>query len=293
MRDNVLNNAVLATVGALEEKVKTINEDKFAALKAHIDKQVELPLAYIQIEDNVRRTLDTNSVKFQELVDSIRQQGMLQNLVVELRFEDGQHSLICVAGQRRLLAAREAGKTKANCLIKQFASPAERIAAGLTENLTREDLYCLDIAQGYAGLLANGWTEQQLAQNFERNPRTIRRYRTIAEWPTEIHELIREHQNVFTTKVIFNEFVARRFATLAEFREAVLAKINQTAKTSAARTTVPLQELEINLKAQLQMKLQLKGDEQVGKLTISYQNAEQLQQLKQLLLSQTDTLKAE
>src|SRR5262245_52869600 len=163
MKENVLSKSVKATMGVFEERVKNLSdkEDKLASLKAHVDKQVEIPITYIRIEENVRRNLDTQSPKFLELVESIRNQGVLQNLVVDLRLEEGRYQLYCIAGQRRLLAAQEAGKTKVSCLIKEFDNQADRIASGLTENLTREDLHCLDVAEGYAGLIEHGWTEEK------------------------------------------------------------------------------------------------------------------------------------
>lgn len=293
MKENALSKSVKATMGAFEKRVQNLNdkneqEDKLASLKAHINKQVEIPITYIRVEDNVRRNLDTQSVKFQELVESIRSQGILQNLVVELRLEDGLHQLYCIAGQRRLLAAQEAGKTKVNCLIKEFDNQADRIASGLTENLTREDLHCLDIAEGYAGLIENGWTEEKVAQHFERNPRTIRRYMAIAAWPAEILEILRAHQEIFTTKVIFNELVARRFADVDEFRQAVLAKVNQT-KAVPARASAPksVKQLESSLKSHLQMKVTINGGDKEGKITIAYKDPEQLKRIKELLLSQS------
>ncbi len=274
-------------MGAFEERVKTLNqEDKLAALTAHIDKQVEIPLAHIRIEDNVRRTLDTKSAKFQELVESIRERGLLQNLVVELRQEEGKYQLFCVAGQRRLLAAQEAGKVKANCLIKQFDNKADRIASGLAENLTREDLHCLDIAEGYSGLIENGWTEKKIAEHFERNPRTIRRYLAIATWPKAISDLIREHQEIFTTKVIFNELVARRFANDDEFQRFVLAKIEKTKELSKrSGTDSSLKQIEQDLKSRLQMKISVSGGKEKGKITIAYSDADQLNKIQALLLA--------
>jgi ParB/RepB/Spo0J family partition protein len=302
MKENVLQKSVKATLGAFEEKVKQLSadqdEDKLASLQAYVNKQVELRLDLIRIEDNVRRGLDTHSEKFQELVASIRKHGLLQNLVVELRYEEGRHQLFCVAGQRRLLAALEAetqaaateGRERktltAACLIKQFQSPAERLAAGLAENLTREDLSCLDIAAGYAGLLEHGWTEEQIAQLFERNPRTIRRYVAIAAWPAEILALLREHQEIFTTKVIFNELIARRFPSVTDFRAYILQKVAQKQTPTKSSPRLPRwRQFEASLEQQLKLKVRVQGTEETGKVTIDYQDAGQLEKIKQLLLS--------
>ncbi len=292
-KENKLASSVKATMDAFEAKVNKLDTppaetDKLAALRAHLDKQVEIPLDYIRIEDNVRRTIDTNSTKFSELVESIKRQGLLQNLVVELRVEEGIHQLFCIAGQRRLLAAKEAGKAKANCLIKEFDDPADRIASGLAENLTREDLYCLDIAEGFAGLIANGWSEDQVAEQFERNPRTIRRYLTIATWPQEAMALIRQHQDVFTTKLIFNELIAHRYETTEEFIGVIQSKLSAAGKAQPVQRTVKpklVKDVEKALKTQLRMKVLVKGTEETGKLTIAYANADELARLQALLMS--------
>jgi len=288
VKENMLSKSVKATMGAFEERVKTLEaEDKLASLKAYVDKQVEIPIAYIRIEENVRHNLDTQSPKFMELVESIRNIGILQNLVVDLRLENGRHQLYCIAGQRRLLAAQEAGKTKVNCLIKQFDNQADRIASGLTENLTREDLHCLDVAEGYAGLIDNGWTEEKIAQHFERNPRTIRRYLAIASWPKEILGLLREHQDIFTAKVVFNELVAKRFADTEQFRQTILAIINKTKEVPARPEADPsLKQLENSLKSHLQMKVTVYGGKKEGKITIAYSGPDQLKRIKELLLAE-------
>jgi ParB family transcriptional regulator, chromosome partitioning protein len=290
MAESVLSKSVKNTMGAFEERVKSLgeSEDKLASLKGYINKQVEIPVAYIRVEENVRRNLDARSHKFQELVESIRSQGVLQNLVVELRQEEGRFQLYCIAGQRRLLAAQEAGKAKVNCLIKEFENQADRIASGLTENLTREDLHCLDVAEGYAGLLEHGWTEEMISQFFERNPRTIRRYITIASWPREILDLLREHQEVITTKMIFNELVARRFSNTDEFKQAILSKVDR-AKGEVTRpkaTDAKLKQFEKSLKSSLKLKVSVSGDQQAGKITIAYASPEQLKQIKDLLLKE-------
>src|SRR5262249_47547518 len=62
-----------------------MQQDRFAAYRDHIGKTVTIPVEYIAVEDNVRKEVDTSSPRFQELVDSIKRDGMLQNLIVEVR----------------------------------------------------------------------------------------------------------------------------------------------------------------------------------------------------------------
>ena len=71
----------------------------------------------------------------QELVDSIRQHGIIQPLIV--RRIDGRHELI--AGERRWRAAQELGLAEVPVIVRT-ASDLEVLELSLIENLQRTDL---------------------------------------------------------------------------------------------------------------------------------------------------------
>jgi ParB family transcriptional regulator, chromosome partitioning protein len=83
----------------------------------------------------------------QELIDSIRQHGIIQPLIVRqagARFE-------LIAGERRWRAAQELGLTEVPALIRS-ANDLEVLELSLIENLQRADLNPIEEAQGYARL---------------------------------------------------------------------------------------------------------------------------------------------
>ena len=83
----------------------------------------------------------------QELIDSIRQHGIIQPLIVRqvgARFE-------LIAGERRWRAAQEIGLTEVPAIIRS-ASDLEVLELSLIENLQRADLNPIEEAQGYARL---------------------------------------------------------------------------------------------------------------------------------------------
>src|SRR5437867_12363253 len=93
----------------------------------------------------------------QELIDSIRQHGIIQPLIVRLtaaspsgggqvgaRFE-------LIAGERRWRAAQEMGLTTVPAIIR-IANDLEVLELSLIENLQRADLNPIEEAQGYARL---------------------------------------------------------------------------------------------------------------------------------------------
>jgi len=84
----------------------------------------------------------------EQLVSSIKQNGVLQPLVV--RRVAGQYELI--AGERRFRAAQRAGLSRVPVVIRQ-ASDREALELALVENLQREDLNPLDEAAAYRRLM--------------------------------------------------------------------------------------------------------------------------------------------
>ena len=263
--------------------------DRFAVYREHIGKTVTIPVEHITIEENVRKEVDQSSPKFQELVDSIRRDGLLQNLIIEVREGARGVYLSCVSGQRRLLAARAAGVEKAVCLLKRYTA-AERLSAGLTENLVRQDLTCIDIAEGYAALRNEGWTEEEISARFERGQRTIRRYLVIASWPEEIKQTMRRYPDVFTTRVIFHHFVAHEFPTEADLRAAVEARLStaltpgvEKLNAGAKRPSAEIKSIASSLSERLRLPVSVKGTQEKGTISISYLSPEERERIVQLL----------
>src|SRR5881397_1474336 len=95
-----------------------------------------------------------------ELVESIRQHGIIQPLIV--RRVDGRHELI--AGERRWRAAQELGLAEVPVIVRT-ASDLEVLEISLIENLQRTDLNPIEEAQGYARLAEEfGMKQEEIAQ---------------------------------------------------------------------------------------------------------------------------------
>jgi ParB family transcriptional regulator, chromosome partitioning protein len=267
-----------------EAQTKSPIIDRFAVYRDHLGKTVTIPIEHIMVEDNVRKEVDTSSPKFQELVDSIKRDGLLQNLIVEVRNGPMGTYLSCVSGQRRLLAARAAGAEKAVCLLKEY-SPAERVSTGLTENIVRQDLNCIDVADGYAALRKEGWSEEEIAARFERGQRTIHRYLVIASWPEDVKQSMRKFPDVFTTRAIFNQFVSRGFKNEAALRDAVNSKLTKALSPGAEKLKKPkttrsqVKAVGLKLSNQIKLPVLVKGNDQKGVVAISYQNREELEKI--------------
>src|SRR5690349_20006417 len=83
-----------------------------------------------------------------DLVASIRQKGILQPIVVAPS-ENGLYEII--AGERRWRAAQKAGLKEVPVTVK-VSSEVERFEIALIENLQREDLNAMELAEGFKRL---------------------------------------------------------------------------------------------------------------------------------------------
>ena len=109
---------------------------------------------------------DFGEEALRELVDSVRQHGIIQPLIVR-KVNGGTHELI--AGERRWRAAQEVGLAEVPVIIRR-ASDLEVLELSLIENLQRSDLNPIEEAQGYARLRDEfGMKQDEIAQKVGRS----------------------------------------------------------------------------------------------------------------------------
>lgn len=90
-----------------------------------------------------------NPAELQELALSIQENGIIQPLIVTSGKQPGQYILI--AGERRLIAAGQAGLREIPAIIRD-ASDQQLIEIALVENVQRADLSPLETAEAYRQL---------------------------------------------------------------------------------------------------------------------------------------------
>jgi ParB family chromosome partitioning protein len=106
-----------------------------------------------------RQSFDEDSLA--ELAASIREQGVIQPLIVRQRDGGGY---VIIAGERRWRAAQRAGLRQIPVIVKE-ATPAQAFELALVENLQRDDLNPIEEAEAYRRLSEEfSYTQEQLAQ---------------------------------------------------------------------------------------------------------------------------------
>lgn len=256
-------------------------------LTRNLNKVVMLPVHLLVVEDNIRKDVDTQSPEFLALVDSVKVNGVQQSIIVDIqRSGNADFRLVVLAGQRRFLAAKQAGLESIAGLILQTNARADRLAVGLAENILRENLHVLDLAEAYLALLDEGWNEADIGDRFERGKKTVQHYLRLARWPVSAKDLIRQHRSKFNSFVLFNRFLSRKW----ESDDSLLAALKKFVDvTPVKRPATQLNRHGTKLKASLNrregLKCTVKGTDEAGQITIKYSSETSLVELLRLLCS--------
>lgn len=134
--------------------------------------QIEITRLYPH-PDNPRKNVGDVT----ELADSLKQNGVYQNLTVVAGGKgvpEGVEGYTVIIGHRRLAAAKQAGLTVLPCTVAEM-SETKQVETMLLENMQRSDLTVYEQAQGFQMLLDLGETQQSIAEKTGFSPATVSR----------------------------------------------------------------------------------------------------------------------
>lgn len=129
-----------------------------------------------------RRSFD--EAKIDELAASVRDQGIIQPLVVR-RVGEGYE---LIAGERRLRAARKAGLREVPVIVRE-ASNSETLQLALLENLQREDLNSIEEATAYQRLQEEfELSQEEIAQKVGKSRPAVANCMRLLLLPKEVQQ---------------------------------------------------------------------------------------------------------
>jgi len=153
------------------------SRDQRSTLEVAIDRITPSPF-------QPRRTFD--EAKIEELAASIRNQGIIQPLVVRPKGDDFE----LIAGERRWRAAMKAGLSRVPVVLRD-ASDHEALQLALVENLQREDLNPIEEAGGYRRLQEEfHWSQEETAEKVGKSRPAIANSLRLLSLPSEVQQEI-------------------------------------------------------------------------------------------------------
>jgi ParB family chromosome partitioning protein len=227
-----------------------------------------------------------------ELVESIRQHGIIQPLVV--RDVGGRHELI--AGERRWRAAQEAGLTQVP-VITRVATDLEVLELSLIENLQRADLNPIEEAQAYARLAGEfGMRQEDIAQKVGRSRAAVANSMRLLDLHQQVQAWLTQGLiSVGHAKVLLGlkepeeqlavaETILRRSATVRATERLVAKQLGGTRprrrrQAAIAVTSASIADLQNRLQEHLGTRVTLHHGEKRGRIEIEYYGNDDLQRV--------------
>jgi ParB family chromosome partitioning protein len=231
----------------------------------------------------------------QELIDSIRQHGIIQPLIVRqagARFE-------LIAGERRWRAAQEIGLATAPAIVRT-ANDLEVLELSLIENLQRADLNPIEEAQGYARLANEfGMRQEDIALKVGRSRAAVANALRLLDLHPQVQVWLAQnllsvgHAKVLLAlkapeeQLLAAETVLRRNATVRS-TERMVARLlglargrRKSRRTSAetATTARAVEDLQNRLQQHLATHVTIHHGDKRGRIEIEYYGTDDLQRI--------------
>jgi ParB family chromosome partitioning protein len=239
--------------------------------------------------------------QLQELVDSIREHGIIQPLIV--RRVQGHCELI--AGERRWRAANQLGLKEAPVIIRQ-ASDRDVLELALIENLQREDLNPIEEAQAYRRLAEEfSLRQEDIAHRVGKSRSVVANSLRLLELHPQVQSYLSQgrlavgHAKVLLTlanpqqQLAAAEIVIRQAATVRGTERIVAHQLAQQGLSRSGRTGVrpvaasavqhAVGQLESKLREHLATHVVIHHGEKKGRIEIEYYGNDDLERLLALL----------
>jgi ParB family transcriptional regulator, chromosome partitioning protein len=134
---------------------------------------------------------DFNEDDIVELAESIKNQGLLQPVVVRKKNEFYE----IISGERRFRAFKHLQKDSVPCIVKFNVTDREMLELALIENIQREELNEIEKALAFQKLLIEyNYTHEQLSEHVGKSRTAITNALRLLNLPEEIQLMVRKNQ---------------------------------------------------------------------------------------------------
>jgi ParB family chromosome partitioning protein len=242
-----------------------------------------------------RRDMQESTLR--ELADSIKQQGVVQPIVVrpigERSMGDGRGAAAryeIIAGERRWRAAQMAGLETVPAVVRDVPDRTA-IAMALIENIQRADLNPLEEAEAMQRLIAEfSVTHQEAAEAVGRSRAAVTNLLRLLELSREVQDLVRQGalemghaRALLALKGPAQTDAARRVVdrglTVRDTEKLVRDRLKEAGETrmpQGKKTDPDVGRLERQLTDKLGAKVVIEGKGKGGRLVIHYSSLDEL-----------------
>lgn len=239
-----------------------------------------------------------NEQALQELAESIKTSGVVQPVVLR-PVANGRYQL--VAGERRWLASKRAGRTTVPAVVRQISNE-QAIEITIIENLQREDLNPVEQAHAFERLSREfNMTQEQIAARTGKDRASIANFIRLLKLPEDIQNAIEEgslsfgHGKVLLSLAGFPELLERaakeviaRHLSVRQTEELAGRLLNPEAPDHKQEKPSPVidpnvREAQRSLESSLGVKVEIQDRKGKGKIILKYGSLEDFDRIIEAL----------
>lgn len=231
------------------------------------------------------------------LAESIRQHGIIQPLI--LTQDDHDSGYYLVAGERRWLAAKQAGLHAVPALVRT-TNDQQRLELALIENVQRADLSPLETAEAFRQLAEEfELSHEDIAARVGKSRVTVTNTLRLLKLPQAVKQALVEHAisegharallmlSTSHAQVAALQTVLRKDLNVRQTEALVRAMSGERPEKEPGPAPAPeIKDLQERLQARLGTRVRLNRRGKGGNLVIYYYSDEELDSLMALLLDQ-------
>jgi ParB family chromosome partitioning protein len=259
---------------------------------------VEIPLERVARNPYQTRTTAPDDPALEELAESIKGQGVLQPVVVRPLKQPGPQGELyeLIAGERRWLASRRAGKSHLPAIVREVASE-QVLVWTIIENLHRQDLNPMQHGRALERLSQEfRLTQEEVAARTGLARSAVANYMRLVRLPDNLQQAVADGRLGFgQAKVLLSlEASARDLLagkviagklTVRETEALVQAYLNPKPEEApqAPRVDPNVRAAEMELQRALGCRVQIKDRHGKGKILIEYKSLEDFDRVVEAL----------
>jgi ParB family chromosome partitioning protein len=253
----------------------------------------KIPIHFVYANPSQPRK-NFNQELLNELSESIKEQGIIQPILVRKKSEDKYE---IVAGERRWRAAQLAKIHEVPVIILNI-DDKKSLEFAILENIQRSDLNGIEEALGYDNLVKKfGYSQETLSKILGKSRSHIANTLRLASLPEEIKKMISDGlltagharclvnvpDNIRLAKIIVNKNLSVRQAEFLVKREQVFSGLKKT-QTNNKDTNIKFLESDLGLLMGIKVDIKNKKNNS-GEIKFSYKNLDQLNKIISVLKS--------
>jgi ParB family chromosome partitioning protein len=258
------------------------------------DKVIEIPLKDLRPNPyQPRKTFNEDSIG--ELAQSIKEHGVIQPIIVRTVLRGYE----IIAGERRFRASQQCGLERIPAVVRKFTDQ-QVMEIALIENVQREDLNAIEIANAYQGLVEQfQFTQEELSVKVGKSRSHIANFLRLLQLPEEVKQHVsrgtlsmghaRAIVGVKDDKIkkelanltVKNEWSVRFLEDYIKQQEE--EKQPQKEKTKDKRKDPYIDQLEESLRDRYRTTVKIKHQNDKGKIELLYYSKDDLERLLEIL----------